>query len=81
MKKLDLAKTQFLFEDKGPVQSLRLFRRKRNLVLFRRDGWHIRPITYEAWRKLQKDYPDEVKADGLYTKTVWTLEEIKRADP
>jgi hypothetical protein len=76
-KKLDLAKTQFLFENNGLTTTMRLFRRKRALVLLRPDGLYTRPISYHDWRKLQKDYPDEVKAEGLYVETVWTLEEIK----
>lgn len=73
MKKLDLAKTQFLIDG----TSMRFFRRKTVTMLFGK-GEPIRPITYPEWRKLQNDYPEEVKADGLRIDDVWTLEEFKR---
>ncbi|MBD9544297.1 hypothetical protein IB276_33160 [Ensifer sp. ENS04] len=76
-KKLDLAKTQFLFEDNGFTQTPRLFRRKSILMLFGK-GEPIRPITYPEWHKLQKDHPQHVKDDGLRAESVWSLEEFKR---
>lgn len=75
-KKLDLEKTQFLFESNGLTTTQRRFRRRKTLVLFRPDG-PFRVVTYADWQKLRSDYPEEVKQDGLYTKTVWVLQEIK----
>lgn len=70
--KLDLNKTQFLVAEQGPT---RMFRRKSRHMLFQGDR-PIRPIEWGEWMELKKDFPKEVKDDGLTVKSVWFLVEI-----
>jgi hypothetical protein len=74
-KKLDLYKTQFLFETNGLSQTIRMYRRKNATVLFGKNG-PIRRISSLEWQALKKNFPEETKADGLYVKNVWMLEEV-----
>lgn len=69
---MDLAKTQFLIEDRGTHTCLRTFKRKSAGMLFDKRG-PVRPISWVAFRKLVKDWPKEAKEDGLRYQTVWTL--------
>lgn len=70
---MDLPKTQFLITNTG----MKAFKRRRTLMLFDRDRKPVRPITFAAWQKLQKDYPNEVRDDKLWVQNVWTLNEIE----
>ena len=69
---MDLTKTQFLVEDHGTHRSIRLFKRKRIGMLFDRNG-PVRPISWDIYQKLVKDWPDECAADGVRYETVWGL--------
>lgn len=72
-KKIDYSKTQFLEEDHGTHKTLKAYRRKAACMLIDGKGKPFRVITWEDWCALKRDWPDQVKADGLTIKTVWTL--------
>ena len=75
-KMIDLSKTQFLVDDHGQYKQILQYRRKRALMLFDKDGIPLRLISHAQWIKLKETYPEEVKADQLFTAVVWTLAPI-----
>lgn len=74
---MDLNKTQFLFERGTFVSGIRTFKRRRKLVLFDGKKEPQRLIELKQWTQLRDTWPEHVKAEGLFVRTVWVLEEVK----
>jgi len=72
---MDLPKTQFIEIDYGTHKTLKAYRRKRDLMLFK-DGKPVRLISFRNWNTLNGTWADNVKADKLTVRTVWTLVEV-----